>query len=185
MKNPIAVILAAISIAVVAGCDSQAQPGASVMLRYPVDAAMQRSWWLTRDAVLLHSAAQPKKVVALPGWLWVGSPHCPPDLALGPNGEAVVTSNVVPTLWRIDPKTLAVSVHELKLDSDTDRDVGFVALAYSAEQAAFLAYSEDQRSVWKIDLQLTRATKVSNVALIRGRCADLGQRLMQYTGIAG
>lgn len=195
MKNAIAALAAAISLVALAGCDSQAEPNASLMLRYQVDAGRDRSWWLTRDGVLLHSAAQPKKVVPLPGWLWAADPHCPPDLTLGPNGEAVVTSNVVPILWRIDPRTLAVTVHELQLDSDTGRDVGFVALGYSAEQAAFFAYSEDHRSVWRIDRQLVRASKVADVdfsrvrsartASARGPCTELGQRLMQFAGVAG
>jgi hypothetical protein len=194
MKNATAVIVAAVSLAALTGCDSQAEPNASLMLRYQVDAGRDRSWWLTRDGVLLHSAAQPKKVISLPGWLWAADPHCPPDLTLGPNGEAVVSSNVVPILWRIDSHTLAVTVHELQLDSDTGRDVGFVALAYSAEQAAFFAYSEDQRSVWRIDRQLQRASKVSDTdfsrlrsarsASVRGPCRELGQRLMQFAGIA-
>ncbi|HWI36978.1 MAG TPA: hypothetical protein VNU64_11060 [Burkholderiales bacterium] len=193
MKNGIMAILAAVSLAAITGCDSQAEPNASLMLRYQVDAGRDRSWWLTRDGVLLHSAAQPKKFIPLPGWLWAADPHCPPDFTLGPNGEAVVTSNVVPTLWRIDPQTLAVTVHELQLDSDTGRDVGFAALGYSAEQAAFFAYSEHQRSVWRIDRQLARASKVSDVdfsplrtartASVRGPCTELGQRLMQFAGI--
>ena len=58
-------------------------------------------------------------------------------LALGPSGEAVVTSNAVHFLWRIEPQTLAVSVHELSFDSDTDREVGFVAIAYSADGKYF------------------------------------------------
>ena len=195
MKSGIAAILAAISLATLTGCDSQAEPNASLVLRYQVDAGRDHSWWLTRDGVLLHSAARPRKVIALPGWLWAADPHCPPDLTLGPNGEAVVTSNVVPILWRIDSDTLAVTVHELQLDSDAGRDVGFVALGYSAEQAAFFAYSEDQRSVWRIDRQLRRASKVSDTdfsrmrsarsASVRGPCRELGQRLMQFAGIAG
>jgi hypothetical protein len=194
MQNRIAAMVTAISLVALTGCDSQAQPNASLMLRYRVDAGRDRSWWLTRDGVLLHSAAQPKKVFPLPGWLWVADPHCPPDLALGPNGEAVVTSNVAPILWRIDSGTLAVTVHEVQLDSDSGRDVGFVALGYSAEHAAFFAYSEDQRSVWRIDRQLARASKVSDVDFSRlrsarassprGPCAEFGQRLMQFAGIA-
>jgi len=179
MKNAIRAILAAISLLALNGCDSEAQPDAAPMLRYQVDTGRDRSWWLTRDRVLLHSASQPKKALALPGWLWAADPHCPPDLALGPDGEAVVTSNVVQTLWRIDSRTLAVSVHEVALGADSGKDVGFVALAWSAEQGAFFAYS-------------TRATKVSSIDLgtvrpgrARDRCADIAPRLAQFAGIAG
>jgi hypothetical protein len=162
MRTAIAATLAALSIAGLTGCDSRAEPGAEFMLLHRVDAGRERSWWLMRDGVVLNSAAQPKRVVALPGWLWALEPLCPPDLALGPDGEAVVTSNVVSVLWRVDPKTLAVSMHELKLDSDTDKDVGLVAITYAAEHGSFFAYSESPRALWKIDRELTRGTKVNS-----------------------
>jgi hypothetical protein len=83
-----------------------------------------------------------------------------PDLALGPSSEAVITSNVVPTLWRIDPETLVVSVHPLLLDSDTDKDVGFSGLVYSSEHEAFFAVSDAHGSLWRIDRGLERARKI-------------------------
>lgn len=188
MKVLIASMLAAAWMISLMGCDSKAQPSASPMLRYQVDSERQRSWWLTRDGVILHSASAAPKAVPLPGWLWAGDPHCPPDLALGPKGEAVVTSNAISTVWRIDPATLAVTVHDLRLDADTDKDVGFAAVVYAPEQKVFLAYSEVQRSVWKIDAELQTASKVGRADFTRTRaqrfgslhapCADLANRLM-------
>lgn len=195
MKNAIAAMLATLSLAGLAGCDSREEQGNASMLRYQVDPTQDRSWWVTRDGVLLHSAAQPKKLVALPGWLWALDPLCPPDIAVGPDGEAVVTSNVVPTLWRIEPRTLAVTVHDVQLDSDKDKDVGFAAIVYSPEQAAFLAYSESPPAIWKIDPQLVQATKVASTdlsrtrsprsATVRGPCVELGARLARFAGLAG
>jgi hypothetical protein len=95
----------------------------SSVLRSLTDPARSRVWSLTREGVFVHDVRTPEKIVkvALPSWSWVHAEYgCPPDLALGPGGEAVVVSNVVPMLWRIDPETLAVSVHELILDSDTN-----------------------------------------------------------------
>jgi hypothetical protein len=195
MKNAIAAGLTAFCLLVLAGCDIQAEPAAARLLRYQVDPGRDRSWWLTRDGVLLHSAAQPKKFIALPGWIWADEPHCPPGIAIGPNGEAVVTSNAVSMIWRIDPQTLAVSVHELDLGKDAGRDVGFVALAYSAEQAGYFAYSANQPAVWKIDRHLARASRVADVDFgrmrsprvpsPRGACAQLEQQLNQFAGIGG
>ena len=194
MRNAIALILAAASLAGIAGCESNATPNASVLLRYKVDAARDRSWALTRDGVVIQSATGSRKVVPLPGWLWVGAPHCPPDIAVGPKGEALITSNVVPTLWRIDPQTLAVTVHPLSLDTDNGKDVGFAALVYSTEQATFIAYSDVQRSVWKIDPLLESAAKVADSDLNRSRqaqrsatvrtmpCHALGTRLIDFIG---
>ena len=121
-----------------------------------------RAWALTHDGVSLRDAATPQPItVALPGWHWAGAPYgSAPALAIGPQGEAIVTSDSVPVLWRIDPKTLAVSVHRLALDADTDKDVGFSTLAYSREHDAFVGVSGLLGSVWMIDRPLVQARKI-------------------------
>ncbi|OAI52495.1 hypothetical protein AYO46_00615 [Betaproteobacteria bacterium SCGC AG-212-J23] len=182
MRTAIATILAA---AALAGCDSSVQPSAATMIGYQVDGERNRSVWLTRDGVQIHGASAQAVRVELPGWTYVGEPYCPPALALGANGEIVVTSNVIPTLWRIDPGTLAVTTHPLALDSDQDRDVGFAAVVYVPEQRGYAAYSEIQRSAWKIDASLRSASKVTVNGVERSRtanaryagCAELGRRL--------
>jgi hypothetical protein len=182
MRNAIAAIAA---LVVLAGCESNAQPSAAAILGYQVDEGRARSVWLTREGLQIHSAAARPVAIELPGWAYAGAPHCPPGLAIGPQGEIVVTSNVIPTVWRIDPGTLAVSVHSLALDVDRDKDVGFAALVYAAEERAFIAYSQTQRSVWKVDAALRTATRLAAVDLqrpARGRplaCAELARRLTQ------
>ena len=183
MRNAIAAILCLVTLA---GCESSAQPSAAGMLAYQVDDERSRSVWLTRDGLQIHSAAARPVSIVLPGWLYAGAPHCPPGLAIGANGEIVVTSNVVPTLWRVDAGTQAVTVHPLALDADQDKDVGFAALIYAPEQRAFIAYSEGTRSVWKIDAGLKVASKVAAADFGRARsakpCADYARRLAQPAG---
>jgi len=142
------------------------------ILRYRVDGVRERGWILTPEGVLVIDikTRQPTGYVPLPGWQWVGETFsCLPALALGPKGEALVTSNVVATLWRIDPDTLAVSRHEPVLDADTDKDVGFTGLAYSAEEEAFFAVS-DLGSLWRIDPLFTQAHKIPLSAPIPKAC---------------
>src|SRR5688572_8047920 len=149
MKNAIAV---ALTLAALASLGSaHAQTGARV-------------WSLTPDGVSLRDPARPRPInVALPGWHWAGAPYgSAPVIAFGPRGEAIVTSDVAPVLWRIDPKTLAVSVHPLVLDADNDKDVGFSALAYSREHDAFVGVSGMHGSVWMTDRPLTRARKLKH-----------------------
>lgn len=149
-----------------AACDArstevQQKPGAGI--RHQVDAARNRVWLLTREGVAIYDAAAADKVlrVPVPGWHFAGEPYgCLPDLALGPNGEAVIASDVVPVLWRIDPETLAVTRHEPRLDADADKDVGFTVVAYAPEQGAFLAVSGAHGTVWRIDAQLKTAQKM-------------------------
>ncbi len=154
--------LAAALLVSLAACDRTSAPSA----REPV-------WELGRHGVFLVSDAGPARFVRLEGWQWVAPPYaCPPDVALGPEGEAVVTSNVVPVLWRVDPQTLAVSVHPLELDADTDKDVGFSALVYSLEEGAYLGVSETQRSLWRISRDLTRAEKMTSDSVASSMMGD-------------
>jgi hypothetical protein len=177
--------LLAIAIVPIGGCDigtasapqasraaSEASRGRPPTMRYQVDAARSRLWLLTRNGVSVHDVSREERTaVALPGWVTVDAAYgCPPDIALGPKGEALVTSNVVPTLWRIDPDTLAVSVHRLVLDADTDKDVGFSGLVYAPQQGTFLAASEHHGSLWRIDALLERAQKIPLSAPIPRAC---------------
>ena len=160
----------------------QSQPPS---VRFGLDPARHRVWFLTRDGVSVYDVAKSERtLVPLPSWLWVDAPSaCLPDLALGPKGEAVITSNVVPTLWRIDPETLAVSVHPLRLDSDADKDVGFSGLVYSSEHEAFFAVSDVHGSLWRIDRGLERARKIWLSAPVPKACglAVLPRILRQQT----
>jgi len=175
-----ALILAA-SMVLIAGCESGAAPrqasndAPDLQLpgaRYQVDAARNRVWALTPEGVLLFDVSRPERAaVRLPGWVWAGAPYgCLPDLALGPRGEAVVTSNVLPTLWRIDPESLVVSVHALTLDADTDKDVGFSGLVFSAQHGAYFAASDSHGSRWRIDTLLRTAQKIPLSASIPQPC---------------
>jgi hypothetical protein len=169
-----AVLLAALFISI-GGCDANVAPPLAAQaaidapqdppsgVRYQMDPARNRVWSLTSEGVFLHDVGTPEKIVevTLPSWHWVDEPYsCPPDLALGPKGEALITSNIMPMLWRIDPDTLAVSMHEVVLDTDNDKDVGFSGLAYSAQHGAFFAVSDVHRSLWRIDSLLSKAQKV-------------------------
>lgn len=158
------VAVLAISILSIAGCDSGTAPRQTES-GYQLDGKRNRVWVLTRDGVVVRDASSRQGVsLALPGWTWAGAPYgCTPVLAIGPKGEAVVTSDVVPTLWRIDPDTFAVTLHQPALDADKDKDVGFSALAYSVRHAAYFAASSG--SLWKIDAQLRTAQKVASTAL--------------------
>lgn len=132
------------------------------ILRFQKDEARERGWILTpRGVVVFDYKAQGSiAFVHLPQWVWVGEAFmCAPDLALGPKGEAVVSSNVIPTLWRIDPPSLLVTRHDLVTDAHKDRDIGFTALTYSAELGVFFAVSEFG-PLWRIDPLLRRAQEI-------------------------
>lgn len=180
LRSRIALAWLAAVLASMGGCERASMPSpapqaralpdvGSVGERRCVDSARQRAWILNSDGVFFHDAGTPEKLVEirLPSWQWVDEPYGSlPDLAIGPEGEAVVTSNVVPVLWRIDPKTLAVTKHELVLDADRDKDVGFSSLVYSVEHGAFFAVSETHGSLWQIDRLLRNGRKIPLAAPI-------------------
>ena len=184
LRQAAAVVLA-LSIVSIGGCDTSTPPpqqsrtaidmqeAQPANARIRMDPARNRMWVLTHDGVFLYDTATPKLIaeIALPGWQEVDARYsCPADLAVGPRGEALVTSNVVPTLWRIDPETLAVSVHELALDADREKDVGFSRLTYSVEHGVFFAVSAAHGTLWRIDPLLRRAERVQRSESIRKAC---------------
>lgn len=171
----------AISIVSIGGCEIATAPlhsahdAQQVQLpygRYQIDPERNRVWFLTQKGVVVFDVSRPEKLaVSLPGWVTVDTPYgCLPDLALGPKGEAVITSNAVPTLWRIDPDTLAVTAHPLVLDSDTDKDVGFSGLVYSSESMGYFAASYRHGSLWRIDPLFKSAQKIPLSAPIPKAC---------------
>ena len=140
-------------------------------------AAAEQTWVLNADGVYLQQARKARVEIKLPEWQWAHEPYaCPPALAIGPRGEALVTSNVLPVLWKIDPQTFAVTVHHLQLDADTDKDVGFSGLVYSARDGAYFAVSELHGTLWRIDPLLRRAQKIALSEPVRGACSVSMQR---------
>jgi len=139
-------------------------------LRTVHDASRNRVWVLERDALYLHQGAQ-KQRYELPGWIYASEPYaCSPDVAVDAQGAAVVSSNVVPVLWRVEPAKGQVTRHELALDADSEKDVGFSGLAYVPEQGVFFAVSATYGSLWRIDTLLRRAQKIPVSTPLRDAC---------------
>lgn len=130
-----------------------------VALACTLAAADSPSGTLTREGVEVRRNGALVRV-ALPGWQWAGPPYGRVlSLGTGPRGEVLATSDVLPTVWRIDPRSLAVTVHPLALDADNDKDVGFTALVYSRSQGAYFGRGALDGICWRIDAGLTEARK--------------------------
>ena len=162
-------LVVALSVAWLGGCDSNAMTSSRATVqdalpegRTLVDAGRARIWTLTRDGLFLQQiASTERRAVALPGWVTAGLPFGgEPALALGPVGDVLVTSDVLPVVWRVDQRTLAVNVHPLALDAHQDKDVGFTSLAYSPRDGAFVATSRAPAARWRINAALTRAERI-------------------------
>jgi hypothetical protein len=154
-------------------------------LRYRAQPERARAWVLDAGGLFLEEARKPRRAITLADWQWAGEPYaCAPDIAIGPRGEAVVTSNVLPVLWKVDPDTLAVTMHRLELDADADKDVGFSGLVYSERDGAWFAVSELHGSLWRIDPLLRRAQKIALSEPVRGACSvsmSRAQRVSRFS----
>jgi hypothetical protein len=184
------VALAAIVSASLSACDpgvdaqggkhahgrSPAQPtalGPPQSLRALLDAASGKLWALHADRVDVHDPAEAGgsvTAIRLPGWASAAEPYaCPPDLALVRGGDVLVTSNVTPAIWRIDPATLAVTRHDLAVHNDRNRDIGFSRMHGSARGDALFAAGALDNSLWLIDSSLERAQPIElNPSLPQG-----------------
>jgi len=126
------------------------------------DVAGNRVWVLEPDAVTVYDRTNRRRLrrVILPDWVLAGPRDaCAPDLVLDASGAAVVSSNVLPVLWRIDPQRFEVKQIFLTLDRDTDKDVGFTGLVFAAD-GTLTASGATFASAWRIDLASGRATRM-------------------------
>lgn len=147
------------------------------VLRVQLDTQRNRSWVLNHDAVYVYDAAKRRLIqrIELPGWFYVNEVFsCTPDFVLTPTGAALVTSNIVPTIWEIDPKSFVAHQHRLALDVDNDKDVGFVGLAYSRDGKELFGVSSLPGSLWKIDLITDTAQRVQVPGLNPDTCGSIG-----------
>ncbi len=123
------------------------------------DRARSRIWRLGDRGVYLEAREQSQALhIPLPGRVIVDQTlTCPSAMTLSQEGAVVVTSNVIPTLWRINPDTFAVTSHPLTLTSHADREVGFTGIAFSTGHRAYFAVSSIHGTLWRIDMNLQTA----------------------------
>ena len=161
------VVATAVLLLSIAGCDTGvriANPASGPdVLQARDDPHRGRVWILRESGVDLYDARTHEKLrsIALPEWTWVNKFDASlPDLAVGPKGEVLVSSNVVPVVWHIDGTSFQVSRHELQLAEENGREVGFSTLKYLPQHAAYTAVNGLDGSLWRIDASLRHAEQV-------------------------
>ncbi|MGH8622792.1 MAG: hypothetical protein ACRET3_11680, partial [Burkholderiales bacterium] len=173
-------ILAAI---VVTGCSQETVPaqgpaafrggdgevlGAGFRIRR--DAVRNRIWLLGLDNVRVYDGQSKRliRTIALPSWS-VARFACDPDIVLDGSGSAIVSSNTEARVWRIDADSFEVSEHPITLEGRERWDVGFGALAVSAD-GTLLALTSVSESLWRIDLGQGSARVVMPTTAVRNMC---------------
>lgn len=156
-------IVLALSVAWLGGCESNVtSPQTAIQHakgRSLVDGGRGQVWTLSREGLFVsHVASVERQAIVLPDWAIAGEPFgSEPALALGRGGDVLVTSDIMPFVWRVDPRTRAVSVHRPVLSAHEDKDFGFTSIAYSPAEGAYVATSTMPNVRWRIDAALTRA----------------------------
>ncbi len=154
-----------LAIAVLAGCggpvSSQSPmngPPSEEILRTQSDAARGRIWVLGVEDLRVYDAVSNKLVrrVVLPGWS-IARYKCPPDLILDASGSAIISNNVVPTLWRVDARSFAVTERAIALEGKEGWDIGFGAIALAGNGSIY-ALTSNGMSLWKVDSGVASAS---------------------------
>ena len=157
--------------------DSAATASSETMAFFPPrverDAVRDRIWAIDDGAVMLYDGRTRTlvKKIVLPDWTYVIDKYsCSPDLAVDWAGNVLVSSNVMPALWRIDAETLAVNRIDIVLEYDNDKDVGFTGLLSVSANELF-AISAIHGSLWRIDLHSRSGAKLDLPTPVKGACA--------------
>lgn len=130
------------------------------------DELRARTWLLRADALYLYEDEPGTRArrFALPGWIYV-TPRLArePDLLVEAGGTVLVSSNIVPALWRVDPEASSTTELELELHPETSRDFGFTTLRF-AQNGALHASGSIDRSRWQVDLLNRRAIRLGGAS---------------------
>lgn len=158
-------------------------------IRIRFDAARNRLWLLERGEIHVYQfdTNQFVQKIKLQG-LNDRLNNCLPDMALDAAGAAIISSNIVTTLWRIDPDSFQVTEHPLKRDADHDKDFGFSSLVYRARDGILFAANATMGTLWRIDVNAGSASSIELTTPIRGACAlaledDQGEQLPWQNGM--
>ena len=145
-------------------------------LRVQADVARNRLWVLHGDGVYVYEITTRRQIGRI--GMFVGEPaDCAPDLALDPSGAAIVSSSVRAVLWRLDPERPEPRRHELTLDTDRHKLVGFTGLAFA--DGMLFGVDALHGSLWKIDLAAGKAQKLALSSPVRGACGLAQQKPVQ------
>lgn len=128
--------------------------------RVRVDHQRGRYWVLGDDHVQVYSATDKRLIarVTIPGWNVAGRVGLP-DLALDRSGAALVSSNAVPMLWRIDPDQFSVTRKDILLQGKEGRSIGFSGLVFTPE-GTLMGVTAFGGTLWKIDAQAGIAKEI-------------------------
>ena len=138
---------------------SAAEPlGEAVRIRH--DDLRNRTWVVGVGGAYLLEAGAPARRFRLPGWVLLAcAGDCQPDLMVEPGGTVLVSSNIQPDLWRVDPEASTAVRMPIAPEGDAMKDVGFTGLRHGEHGQIDVTGTLDG-AAWQIDLAAGRAVKL-------------------------
>lgn len=172
------------SLVAICGCDSAARmPTAAVVpsaviqpfdapdvLLVKTDAARDRVWVMRLDEIDVYDGRtrQLMRRISLPSWSVADL--CGPGIAFDPSGSALVSHNLEPKLWRVDPNASEVQEHTIRLIGGEKLDVGFGTIVFGSDGSLY-GVASSGHSVWRIDIGSASAIQVGRDAAVFNECA--------------
>jgi hypothetical protein len=144
-------------------CSSPGLGAEPAVLGVKTDSVRGRVWILGGNALYLYQTeGQRVRRFDLPNWRYVAQPFaCPPDFVVESQGTVLVSSNITPTLWRVDPDSGVSTELPIQPLHRQAEDFGFAALEVSPRDVVWARGAAD-RSRWVIDLKSLSATLVAD-----------------------
>ena len=152
--------------AMLSACDGSVRREGPQVVEFQIvraDPARNRLWVLDPSGLTLRDSLNGRQLrhVSLPElFLAAGDRVCRPDIAFDAAGTVFVSSDVLPVIWRVDPQRFEVTRIEIALETDADKDVGFTGLSFAGD-GIVIAAGTTFASIWRIDLNAARASKVA------------------------
>ena len=131
-----------------------ALPCAADDIRIRRDELRDRTWILRGDALYSYEYGPggTSRRFALPGWIHVSARNaCAPDVFIEAGGSVIVSSNIVPSLWRVDPTVANAVELSMEVSPATRKDFGFASLQ-TTENGELHGRGSIDRSLWLVDL---------------------------------
>lgn len=163
--------------------------GRTHVLRMRMDNANQRLWILDYDAVYIYAADTATLLTRIPLPILVSDRrHCLPDMVLDAKGDAYISENRVPKIYRV-----AASGSVSALDGILEQRMespGFSAMALSPDGRFLLAGRSAGGDLWRIELSTGQHRLIDTAPPMDGVCAlqivrsTIGYRLVVARGFS-
>lgn len=142
--------------------------GRTHVLRLRIDESRRRVWILDYDAAYVYALEDARLIARVPlPMLQADRRRCLPDMVLAKNGDAFVSDNRVPKIYRA---TIDGVVSALQGGLPAGQAPGYSAMTLTPD-GGFLVAGRTVGDLWRIELSTGRSSRIALDSPIEGACA--------------